>query len=164
MRRGTPVSTLVRLARLILQWQALNVCFITLSIKREIGHLCHDERRSKAGDKQPATNGTSTTQPSTSIGEPVPTYPPSAFCVGLATKKYYADPFQDSIFPSTSQTIPVPVTSAAPVTATSSTTSSWSMGAQPSFLYRPDTLGNEFAVLTCVFEPPCIWLTKLLIC
>ena len=77
------MSTLVSLVRLS-TFPLLKACFITISIKREIGHLCHDERRSKTGDKQPASNAASTTQPSPTVGEPVPTYPPSAFCVVLA--------------------------------------------------------------------------------
>ncbi|KAK0502972.1 hypothetical protein EDD18DRAFT_1345813 [Armillaria luteobubalina] len=73
-------------------------------IKREIGHLCHDERRSKTGDKAATT-------------------PPTAN--NLATTP-----------------APAPPNPAWPM----------SVGQSAPFMYRPETLGNEFSVLTDFLE------------
>ncbi|KAG6861305.1 hypothetical protein C0995_001624 [Termitomyces sp. Mi166 len=81
------------------------------SIKREIGHLCHDERRSKASDKQPANN-----VDVARTFAPVTVYQPP---------------------PLTQQ----PAPSAWPLT-----------GPQGQFLYQPETLGNEFSVLSDFLE------------
>ncbi|KAG0699985.1 hypothetical protein DFH29DRAFT_934450 [Suillus ampliporus] len=86
-------------------------------IKREIGHLCHDEQRPpKTGGKQSSdavpTSSSNGVDPSRSIAQPV-----------------------------YSSTMPPPPTTA------------WSMGVPSgAFLYQPETLGNEFAVLTDFLE------------
>ncbi|KAG6837107.1 hypothetical protein H0H93_014711 [Arthromyces matolae] len=82
--------------------------------KREIGHLCHDERRPKTSDKQPAT-ATSNSEVARSFA-PVTVYQPSA-------------PAQQ------------PPPSAWPITVP-----------QGQFLYQPETLGNEFSVLSDFLE------------
>lgn len=75
-------------------------------IKREIGHLCHDERRPKATDKQPAVDMSRTFAPVTVYQAP----PPVA-------------------------------------------TTAWPMTVpQSQFLYQPETLGNEFSVLSDFLE------------
>ncbi|KAG5723975.1 Regulator of drug sensitivity 2 [Termitomyces sp. T112] len=80
-------------------------------IKREIGHLCHDERRPKASDKQPV-NSTSSVDVARTFA-PVTVFQPP---------------------PPTQQPAPSP----------------WSMQGQ--FLYQPETLGNEFSVLSDFLE------------
>ncbi|KAN0094315.1 hypothetical protein V8E55_002602 [Tylopilus felleus] len=85
---------------------------ISASIKREIGHLCHDEQR-------PPKNKQDTTAP-----------PNSA---------------------ETSRIIPQPVYGSTTLQQPSS--SPWSMNVpQNAFLYQPETLGNEFSVLTDFLE------------
>lgn len=85
-------------------------------IKREIGHLCHDEHRTKPADKVSADKVPATP------GNP-PNVVPNAFT-------------------------PVPVYQGAPAT-----TNAWSMPVpQSNFLYQPETLGNEFSVLTDFLE------------
>ncbi|TFK31396.1 hypothetical protein BDQ12DRAFT_694226 [Crucibulum laeve] len=81
-------------------------------IKREIGHLCHDERRPKVLDKpaQPPTGGT---VEMARTFAPVPVY----------------------------QGPPQPATAAWPMTMP-----------QTSYMYHPETLGNEFSVLTDFLE------------
>ncbi|KAJ7292690.1 hypothetical protein C8J57DRAFT_1160964 [Mycena rebaudengoi] len=74
-------------------------------IKREIGHLCHDERRSKTGDKQPTT--------------------PSA---------------------SSSPSFNTNLTYGAPATPQQP---QWNKNP---YFYQPETLGNEFSVLTDFLE------------
>ncbi|KAF8057061.1 hypothetical protein FPV67DRAFT_1529974 [Lyophyllum atratum] len=81
-------------------------------IKREIGHLCHDERRPKVTDKQPTA-------------------------LGVDMSRTFA---------------PVTVYQAPPP-AQSSTNSAWPMSVpQGQFLYQPETLGNEFSVLSDFLE------------
>ncbi|GLB40109.1 putative GAL4-like Zn(II)2Cys6 (or C6 zinc) binuclear cluster DNA-binding domain [Lyophyllum shimeji] len=81
-------------------------------IKREIGHLCHDERRPKATDKQPTTPGVDMTR----TFAPVTVYQ-------------------------------------APQPAPQPTNSAWPMSVpQGQFLYQPETLGNEFSVLSDFLE------------
>ncbi|KAF9462196.1 hypothetical protein BDZ94DRAFT_1220142 [Collybia nuda] len=80
-------------------------------IKREIGHLCHDERRPKVTDKQPANAVGGMDMPRNFA--PVPVYQPPP-------------PPQPSAWP-----LSVP---------------------QSQFLYQPETLGNEFSVLTDFLE------------
>ncbi|KAK2466582.1 hypothetical protein APHAL10511_001444 [Amanita phalloides] len=86
-------------------------------IKREIGHLCHDERRPKPGQKSaPATPGTSNSADMVRTYAPVTVY----------------------------QSPPLP-----------NTTTAWSMNVpsqNASFLYQPETLGNEFSVLSDFLE------------
>ncbi|KAJ7664904.1 hypothetical protein B0H17DRAFT_951687 [Mycena rosella] len=77
-------------------------------IKREIGHLCHDERRSKTAEKQPA--GTSSSGPSPSFNG---------------------------------------TTAAYGVPSSAAQQAQW--GKTPYF-YQPETLGNEFSVLTDFLE------------
>ncbi|KAF9232852.1 hypothetical protein BU15DRAFT_90560 [Melanogaster broomeanus] len=87
-------------------------------IKREIGHLCHDEQRPPKS-KQDGT-GVSGAEVSKTEGSQGP---------------HAAEPVYDST------TIP------------QSTTSPWSMNvSQNAFLYQPETLGNEFSVLTDFLE------------
>ncbi|KAF8876838.1 hypothetical protein BD779DRAFT_1804168 [Infundibulicybe gibba] len=82
-------------------------------IKREIGHLCHDERRHKAGDK-PMANPPSTSNANVTRG-----YTPQTIY----------------------QAAPPPSNSAWPMSIPQNT-----------FLYQPETLGNEFSVLTDFLE------------
>ncbi|KAF4613243.1 hypothetical protein D9613_010777 [Agrocybe pediades] len=79
-------------------------------IKREIGHLCHDERRPKAPEKPIAPAGTSTVE----------------------LPRTYA---------------PVPVYQSQPAQATTT----WPMTV-PTYMYSPETFGNEFSVLTDFLE------------
>ncbi|KAG2040584.1 hypothetical protein BDR03DRAFT_949263 [Suillus americanus] len=85
-------------------------------IKREIGHLCHDEQRQpKSGGKQ-----SSDAVPTTSNG---------------------VDPARSMTQPIYGSTMPPPATAA------------WSMSVPSgAFLYQPETLGNEFSVLTDFLE------------
>ncbi|KAF5328367.1 hypothetical protein D9619_013246 [Psilocybe cf. subviscida] len=76
-------------------------------IKREIGHLCHDERRPKVTEKPPAAPA------------------------GVDMSRTYA---------------PVPVYQTAPPQP-----SAWPMTV-PSYMYQPETFGNEFSVLTDFLE------------
>ncbi|KIM53950.1 hypothetical protein SCLCIDRAFT_97185, partial [Scleroderma citrinum Foug A] len=79
-------------------------------IKREIGHLCHDEQRPPKNNAKHEPIVTSSAEPSRSLSQ--------------------------SVY--TSSAIP-------------QTTSAWTMSVpQNSFLYQPETLGNEFSVLTWV--------------
>ncbi|RDB15465.1 Regulator of drug sensitivity 2 [Hypsizygus marmoreus] len=80
-------------------------------IKREIGHLCHDERRPKVNDKQPT---------------PTPD-PPRTFA---PVTVYQAPPPPQQ-----------PIASAWPMSIP-----------QGQFLYQPETLGNEFSVLSDFLE------------
>uniref|UniRef100_A0A8H7XTR1 Zn(2)-C6 fungal-type domain-containing protein n=1 Tax=Psilocybe cubensis TaxID=181762 RepID=A0A8H7XTR1_PSICU len=79
-------------------------------IKREIGHLCHDERRPKVPEK-----------PVETAGVPVVDIP-----------RTYA---------------PVPVYQGQPAQSTST----WPMSV-PTYMYTPETFGNEFSVLTDFLE------------
>ncbi|EAU81232.2 hypothetical protein CC1G_09476 [Coprinopsis cinerea okayama7 len=92
-------------------------------IKREIGHLCHDERRPKPAEKQQTPVAAAPVAPAPAV---IPT-------VGLAGS--YAPV---TIYPAA----PIPA-SAWPLTAPA---------AQPPFLYQPETFGNEFSVLTDFLE------------
>ncbi|KAJ3937185.1 MAG: hypothetical protein NXY57DRAFT_733787 [Lentinula lateritia] len=83
-------------------------------IKREIGHLCHDDRRPKS-DNQP------------------PDIPPATTTPGFST----------TATPNRHQ----PTSTTGGVSA-----SSWPMVSQSPFMYRSDTLGNEFSVLTDFLE------------
>ncbi|KAG1755293.1 uncharacterized protein EDB91DRAFT_285591 [Suillus paluster] len=86
-------------------------------IKREIGHLCHDEQRpAKTGGKQSS--------------DAVPT----ASSNGVDPSRSIAQPIYSS-------TMPPPATTAWPMSVPSG-----------AFLYQPETLGNEFAVLTDFLE------------
>ncbi|KAF8965768.1 hypothetical protein BDZ97DRAFT_1810890 [Flammula alnicola] len=80
-------------------------------IKREIGHLCHDERRPKVGDKPPG---------------------PPAGAQGVDLSRTYA---------------PVTVYQTAPPQSNST----WPLSV-PSYMYQPETFGNEFSVLTDFLE------------
>ncbi|KAF5355401.1 hypothetical protein D9757_012551 [Collybiopsis confluens] len=88
-------------------------------IKREIGHLCHDDRRPKPDSKSPADAIPASTGAPTQSYSPV--YGPSATAS----------------------------TRVSPSTATSPS-GVWPM--QSPFVYRSDTLGNEFSVLTDFLE------------
>ncbi|KAG2141375.1 uncharacterized protein EDB93DRAFT_1252514 [Suillus bovinus] len=86
-------------------------------IKREIGHLCHDEQRpSKTGGKQSS--------------DAIPTGSSN----GLDPARSMAQPIYGS-------TMPPPATTAWPMSVPSG-----------AFLYQPETLGNEFSVLTDFLE------------
>ncbi|ESK92660.1 putative fungal zinc cluster transcription factor [Moniliophthora roreri MCA 2997] len=121
-------------------------------IKREIGHLCHDERRPRPNEKQttaattittgtttastPSTSSTTTVTPATST---VPIPGPSG---AVSYASLYGPPTQTYV-----------PTSSTATTTTSLPTSTWPTVNQTSFLYRPgDTLGNEFSVLTDFLE------------
>lgn len=109
-----------------------------ISIKREIGHLCHDERRTKPVDKAPATRHS-------------PTVVPNTFTPGEPT---FVTQGLDWTFP-----LIVPVYQGAPPV-----TSAWSMPLpQSNFLYQPETLGNEFSVLTYVGSVLFIQVCSLLV-
>ena len=91
------------------------------SIKREIGHLCHDERRPKPSEKP-------VTQPAVSqVAAPQP------------TQQLSAGPYAPlTVYP----------TPAASIEASTWPQLATAVAAQPSFLYQPETFGNEFSVLT----------------
>ncbi|KAJ4496011.1 hypothetical protein C8J55DRAFT_9251 [Lentinula edodes] len=93
-------------------------------IKREIGHLCHDDRRPKS-DNQPPDIPPATTNPSTP---------------GFSTTTMYA-----STAATTNRHQPTPTTGGV-------SASSWPTVSQSPFMYRSDTLGNEFSVLTDFLE------------
>ena len=94
------------------------------SIKREIGHLCHDERRPKPSEKAPAPAQSVTASPHA---------PQPAQTVGLA------GPYAPlTVYPTATASLEA---SAWPLTGT--------VTPQP-FLYQPETFGNEFSVLTYV--------------
>ncbi|KAG1896510.1 uncharacterized protein F5891DRAFT_1052826 [Suillus fuscotomentosus] len=87
-------------------------------IKREIGHLCHDEQRPpKTGGKQGS--------------DAVPTTSSN----GVDPARSMAQPMYGSTMP------PPPATTAWPMSVPSG-----------AFLYQPETLGNEFSVLTDFLE------------
>lgn len=99
------------------------------SIKREIGHLCHDERRPKPADK-----ATPTPTPAPSVGM-AGTYAPGIMNCVIKVKQLLI------------WVILVPVYQGQPQTAPNA----WPMQVpQSNFLYQPETLGNEFSVLTYV--------------
>ncbi|KAJ4490012.1 hypothetical protein J3R30DRAFT_3653500 [Lentinula aciculospora] len=96
-------------------------------IKREIGHLCHDDRRPKSDIKFPddvlATTNTSTP--------------------GFSTTTMYAP---TAVTPGRHQSTPTTGS------ASASSTGTWPLISQTPFVYRSDTLGNEFSVLTDFLE------------
>ncbi|KAJ2915710.1 hypothetical protein MD484_g4708, partial [Candolleomyces efflorescens] len=95
-------------------------------IKREIGHLCHDERRPKPSEKAPAPAQSVTASPHA---------PQPAQTVGLA------GPYAPlTVYPTATASLEA---SAWPLTGT--------VTPQP-FLYQPETFGNEFSVLTDFLE------------
>ncbi|KAH6901963.1 hypothetical protein BKA70DRAFT_1307888 [Coprinopsis sp. MPI-PUGE-AT-0042] len=106
-------------------------------IKREIGHLCHDERRPKPAKEQ--ANTSPTAAPASNVQTVAPPVvaaavaPAAISTVGLAGT--YAPV---TIFPNA----PIPA-STWPLT-TSAT--------QPAFLYQPESFGNEFSVLSDFLE------------
>ncbi|CAL1710089.1 unnamed protein product [Somion occarium] len=101
-------------------------------IKREIGHLCHDERRPSAKDKEK----TPSTSPGTAVASTSQTpqaSQPADVAKGLP------------VAPQPFGTPPM----------TSSMNTGWpSMNLTPqnAFLYQPETLGNEFSVLSDFLE------------
>lgn len=82
-------------------------------IKREIGHLCHDEQR-----------------------------PPKTIAkaeAAISTNAESSQPLSQSVYPSSA--------------IAQSTSTPWPIGVpQSTFLYQPETLGNEFSVLTDFLE------------
>ncbi|EMD36782.1 hypothetical protein CERSUDRAFT_114695 [Gelatoporia subvermispora B] len=93
-------------------------------IKREIGHLCHDERRTGVKEKTPAAS-TSSTPPVTNPNPPQPVLP-------SAPAQYPASalpPGMNPAWPSMSMSM-----------------------AQGAFPYQPETLVNEFSVLSDFLE------------
>ncbi|KAK7682748.1 hypothetical protein QCA50_014131 [Cerrena zonata] len=102
-------------------------------IKREIGHLCHDERRPSAKDKDKASS-------SSGPASNAPSQPPQPAQQVDVTKS-----------------LPAPVAPPQPYTTpiTSTINTGWpSMNLTPqnAFLYQPETLGNEFSVLSDFLE------------
>lgn len=106
-------------------------------IKREIGHLCHDERRPKPAKEQTSTTPVAATTTTPQVVAPpvvaAAVSPAAISTVGLAGT--YAPV---TIFPNA----PIPA-STWPLTAAA---------AQPQFLYQPETFGNEFSVLSDFLE------------
>ena len=92
------------------------------SIKRDIGHLCHDEQRPKVQDKP--------LEPTAAV--PAPSYTPGIF---------FSFSFHSHIY---RYSIPAAVYAPQP-----QPTSSWPMSIPP-FLYQPEMFGNEFSILTYV--------------
>ncbi|KAJ3786060.1 hypothetical protein GGU11DRAFT_749444 [Lentinula aff. detonsa] len=95
-------------------------------IKREIGHLCHDDRRPKS-DNQSFTDNIPTTANTTP---------------GFSTTTMYAPTAAITNRPQSTTTAGAPTSS----------TGTWPMVSQSPFVYRSDTLGNEFSVLTDFLE------------
>ncbi|KAF8877452.1 hypothetical protein CPB84DRAFT_1752156 [Gymnopilus junonius] len=85
-------------------------------IKREIGHLCHDERRPKLPEKPATASATG----------------PSAQIPGIDLTRTYA---------------PVTMYQGQPAQATAA----WPMSV-PTYMYSPETFGNEFSGLTDFLE------------
>ena len=92
------------------------------SIKRDIGHLCHDEQRPKVQDKPL---------------EPTATVPAPSFTPGIS----FSFCFHSYIY---CYSIPAAVYAPQP-----QPTSSWPMSIPP-FLYQPEMFGNEFSILTYI--------------
>ncbi|TFK22417.1 hypothetical protein FA15DRAFT_671532 [Coprinopsis marcescibilis] len=92
-------------------------------IKREIGHLCHDERRPKPAEKAPTP---------TPANQPVQAGLPT---VGLSAATYG----------------PVTIYPTAPIAASTWPLTTAAAPQQP-FLYQPETFGSEFSVLTDFLE------------
>ncbi|RXW15682.1 hypothetical protein EST38_g10168 [Candolleomyces aberdarensis] len=99
-------------------------------IKREIGHLCHDERRSKTSEKGAAVAVVPAVTAAPHVAQPAQT-------VGLAGPGPYA-PL--TVYPTATASLEA---SAWPLTG--------AVAPQP-FLYQPETFGNEFSVLTDFLE------------
>ncbi|KAK7027950.1 Transcription factor [Paramarasmius palmivorus] len=124
------------------------------SIKREIGHLCHDERRPRPNEKTAATTSTTPTTTTTSAPTTSTTSATQAPVPGPSGAVSYGMPV-----PLTTQTASNKIGSIAslygPPTQTyapSTTTATWPSQPQTQTFYRPDTLGNEFSVLTDFLE------------
>ncbi|KAI0089441.1 hypothetical protein BDY19DRAFT_942356 [Irpex rosettiformis] len=90
-------------------------------IKREIGHLCHDERRTASKDKAQST----TPQPTTVVSNPP---------IDVA------------------RALPVAPFSVAAVPGINPAWPSMNLTPQNAYLYQPETLGNEFSVLSDFLE------------
>ncbi|KAH8102096.1 hypothetical protein BXZ70DRAFT_930237 [Cristinia sonorae] len=97
-------------------------------IKREIGHLCHDERRSSAKDKDPAA----ISQPNSMVM----TQPNPPVEVAKALPASIAAQYGTPVMQSPAMNTGWPAMNAAP----------------QSYLYQPETLGNEFSVLSDFLE------------
>ncbi|KIK68348.1 hypothetical protein GYMLUDRAFT_35742 [Collybiopsis luxurians FD-317 M1] len=95
-------------------------------IKREIGHLCHDDRRSKPDSKSPTDAVLASTAAPTQAYSTTAMFGPTAAAPGRLN-----------------QTIPA---------ANASGSTIWPAVSQSPFVYRSDTLGNEFSVLTDFLE------------
>lgn len=109
---------------------------ILCSIKREIGHLCHDDRRPK-----PDNNGSADSVPATTAA-PAQGYSTSER-MSISTLTSANEVLATMYAPTTTT-----ATRTTPAASTSGAT--WSIGSQSPFMYQSDTLGNEFSVLTCV--------------
>jgi hypothetical protein len=96
-------------------------------IKREIGHLCHDERKQKVTEKQ-ATRASS-----------------KDLSQGYAgASRQIVERFNSSLFPSVSNY-------GAQSDGNITPNSAWPLPvSQGALLYQPETFGNEFSVLTYV--------------
>ena len=107
-----------------LSWFKAGGLIFELSIKRDIGHLCHDEQRPKVQDK-----------PLEAAAAPAPSYPPGILfytLILLLIIEYRVTVYQ----------APTP-----------QPTSSWPTNMSiPPFLYQSDMFGNEFSILTYVLR------------
>lgn len=107
---------------------------LEFSIKRDIGHLCHDEHRSKVQDKPlqaPAPAAPALAAPAPT---PTPSYTPGEFYLHFWPHEIISD-------------IWILATAFRPPTP--QPTSSWPMSISP-YMYQPDMFGNEFSILTYV--------------
>ncbi|OCH90162.1 hypothetical protein OBBRIDRAFT_622675 [Obba rivulosa] len=93
-------------------------------IKREIGHLCHDERRTATKEKTPAASSSST-PPVANPNPPQPVLPPASSQFSPSS----LPPGMNPAWPSMSMSM-----------------------AQGAFPYQPETLVNEFSVLSDFLE------------
>ena len=95
---------------------------LDLSIKRDIGHLCHDEQRPKVQEKP--------LEPTVAV--PALSYTPGILFSICFHSYIYCYCFQATVYAPQPQP-----------------TSSWPMSIPP-FLYQPEMFGNEFSILTYV--------------
>lgn len=130
MRRGQTLPAMV----------SVKICILTpdvglseiCSIKREIGHLCHDERRPKPSEKAPATGAAAVASTSATpavVAQPVQTV--------VGTAGAYAP---ITVYPTPTASLEAfgwPANAAVGV-------GTGGFGS----VYQPETFGNEFRVLT----------------
>ncbi|KAI0703041.1 hypothetical protein BC835DRAFT_1263190 [Cytidiella melzeri] len=106
-------------------------------IKREIGHLCHDERRTSSKDKAQST----TPQPTAVPNPPIDV---ARALPGKHTLKFAKASFLLTLTPFQP--------SSPPVHRINPAWPSMNMTPQNAYLYQPETLGNEFSVLSDFLE------------